>query len=228
MGKEEEAFQINTSEVEENLTLYVHNAIRILEYVTKTLAENGFANERKHKTVDLMRASMDFIDTFPSASAAKRKPAPGPAEEPALKDYSSSEIDLNMVYEYFGEEHWLNRMSIMQIMQHRYMSMDDPIFGVVSFNEQISPESLIEKTALLVVCFYAMSTESRFQEHRDNSGNHPKQALIHKETTEIAPRFQEFRLSDKHIELDEQTLKALRDKKLKMKQLQINQAITNS
>jgi len=214
--------------VEANLTLYVNNAIRILEYITRTLAENGFTNERKLKTVDLMRASMDSIDTFPSASAARRRTSPPPPGDPALRDLPGSEIDLNMVYEYFGEDHWLNHSSIMQVMQHRFMSMDDPIFGVVSFNEQISPETLIEKVSLLVVCFYALSTESRFQEHRDNSSNQPKQALIHKETTEIAPRFQEFRLAEKHIELDEQALKAARDRKLKMKQLQINQSITNS
>lgn len=230
--KEDDGFEIQTSDLEENLTAYVLNAIRIMEYVFGVLAENGFSDHKKEQTISLMKASLRDTDelTNNNMNIVRIQTEEQEKMDQNQFDAVASEkkaIDLSMIFEYFGEDHWLNRSSIIQILQHRFLSMDDPIFSTTSFNEQISPEVIIEKISLLVVCFYGMSTEKRFAEHRE-ANSQEKQSLIHKETSEITPRFQNFNLSSKNINMDAQMFKESQTKKLKMKQMQINQKITDS
>ena len=211
-------------ETENNLSQYVQNAGGILRYVLETLRENGFEQGDKQKTVELIRVALGYQDThkyFRSAQMGMEE------REAKVRDFSQTDIDLNLIFEYFSDEHYLMRTSIIQLMQHRFMSMDDPLFTPTSFNEQISPEVLIEKVTFLVVCLYAMSTENRFIENKDQQAQ-SRESVVHKETSEITLRFQNFDLAAKTLDLSEEELRRMQRTKLLRRQQQVNQRVTRS
>jgi hypothetical protein len=219
--EEEEA-----SNIEENLNIYVMNACRILQFILDTLKENGIENQDRQRVIELMKTVL----TDPTTEVTKWV-APGidvsKGNEETNKEHLVSSIDLSLIYEYFNEDHWLKSTSIIHFLQLRFLSIDDPLFAPTSFREQISPEVLLEKVSYLSVCLYAMSTETRYIDNKDQT-QQKKVAVIHKETTEITPRFQNFNLSEKKIDLGVEEFRSTRMGKLKLKEKQVNKEVTES
>lgn len=212
--------------IEESLNIYVINAANILRYIIETLKEHGFENSERQKVIDLMKAmangyTEEIENWFKPSVDHMRGEKDGEFRE------SGNTIDLSLLFEYLGEENYLLHTSIIHFLQHRFLSIDDPLFSPTSFNEQISPEVLLEKIAYLVVCLYALSTESRYM-HSSSVSEEKKDAIIHKETTELTPRFQNFNLLEKNIDVNEVEFRKSRMAKLRMKEKQINQEITES
>lgn len=219
--EEEEA-----SKIEDNLNRYVLNACRILQYIIDTLKENGLEKQDRQKVIKLMKTVL----TNPKIEVTKWV-APGfdtsKGDEQTNKEHLISSIDLNLVYECFSDDHWLKSTSIIHFLQLRFLSIDDPLFSPTSFREQISPEVMLEKIAYLSVCLYAMSTELRYLDNLE-AKQQKKEAIIHKETTEITPRFQNFNLSEKRIDQGEEEFRSTRMSKLRLKEKQVNKEITDS
>jgi hypothetical protein len=219
--EEEEA-----SNIEENLNNYVLNACRILQYIIDTLKENGLEKQDRQKVIELMKTVL----INPTAEF-KKWVTPGfdttKGDEESDKEHLISNIDLNQIYEYFNDDNWLKSISIIHFLQLRFLSIDDPLFAPTSFREQISPEVLLEKIAYLSVCLYAMSTETRYIDNLE-AKQQKKETIIHKETTEITPRFQNFNLSEKKIDQNEEEFRYTRMSKLRLKEKQVNREITES
>lgn len=225
--KEEQDFEeVEQSHIEDSLNNYVINAANILRYIIETLKDHGFENQERQRVIDLMKAmangfTEDIENWFKPSLDHLRSEREGKPQQ------SESTIDLNLLFEYFSEDHWLLHTSIIHFLQHRFLSIDDPLFSPTSFNEQISPEVLLEKIAYLVVSLYALSTESRYI-HNSAVAEQKKDAIIHKETTELTPRFQNFNLSEKKLDINEEEFRQSRMAKLRLKERQINQEITES
>lgn len=148
---------------------------------------------------------------------------PGSSVQP-----ESSQIDMGMIFEYLSEEHWLMDSNVIDILRHRYLSMDDPLFNTPLFNEQISPEAIVEKVALLVVCLYAMSTETRWAETKKNSTSQKENPIVYRETAEIVARFRDFDLGSKNLDLNNEEHRSSQKQKLLKKQQEVNQKVTDS
>jgi hypothetical protein len=196
----------------------------MLKYIVDTLRENGYDLPDKSKTVDLIRSTLGgaeagskYFRGSPATDAANRK-----------EDFGPNQIDLNYIFECFSDEHWLMRTSIFALMNHTFLSMDHPLFSPVSFREQISPDVILEKITYLVVCLYAMSTENRFLENKDDTKQSKESPVVHKETALIAPRFQNFDLSSKMKDVSEEEMRRNQRNKLLRKQMQVNQKVTRS
>ena len=80
---------------------------------------------------------------------------------------------------------------------------------------------------VLIVTLYAMSTETRFIEC-DGNIPPPKQHANHKEATEIVPRFQNFDLKSRKVDLTDDEKRTLQKSKLQKKQDSMNQTVTKS
>lgn len=236
-----------TEALQENFNRYVMNTRFILSYVLEVLKENGFEDTEGRKKVEIMSIALE--DDIGSA-ANKYFRQPGQKEpasqnntqtrflqsrggqEPMSTEASETKmlqerIDLSLIFEYFSDDHWLLGTSIIELLRHKYLDMNDPVFAPTSFNEQISPEALLEKITVLVVTLYAMSTETRFIECNGNIPP-PKQHANHKEAAEIVPRFQNFDLKNRKVDFTEAESRLLQRAKLLKKQEAMNQAVTKS
>ena len=78
------------------------------------------------------------------------------------------DIDLGYIYESYYPAHWMMHSTILSIAQLSFLTPDDLFFVQTSVQEEVCPEITVEKLGLLSICFYAISTEYRFLERKDD------------------------------------------------------------
>jgi hypothetical protein len=178
---------------------YLDNLVLIMERVLARVAELGLDRKDKEQTVNLMRKLVNQTKQRQRRSkVGDAVPGDGPSVSQITCAGSPTEIDLKLMFEGFFEEHWLMTSTILSVAQLQFLTPDDIFFSVTDINEEVSPEVTLEKLSLLAVCFYAISTEYRFKEKIDEiKEKADKKALVQKETTIIAPRFQAFDINKK-------------------------------
>lgn len=176
----------------------------IMEKVLVRITELGLERRDKEQTVNLMRKLVNQT----KQRQRRFKPAEGGGPEGVQGGQQDSsqiatEIDMKYIFDSFFEEHWLMSSTILSVAQLQFLTPDDIFFSLTDINEEVSPEVTIEKLSLLAVIFYAISTEYRFKEKIDElKEKADKKALVQKENTIIAPRFIDFDIKKKLIDVE--------------------------
>lgn len=81
---------------------------------------------------------------------------------------NKDDIDLGYIYESYYPAHWMMHSTILSIAQLSFLTPDDLFFVQTSVQEEVCPEITVEKLGLLAICFYAISTEYRFLERKED------------------------------------------------------------
>jgi hypothetical protein len=75
-----------------------------------------------------------------------------------------NKINIEKIYETYYPGHYLSNSTILTIAQLQFLTPDSIIFANTTVEEEVCPEIILEKIGLLIICFYAISTEHRFKE----------------------------------------------------------------
>jgi hypothetical protein len=76
----------------------------------------------------------------------------------------AGKIDMKKIYENYHPTNYLSISTILNIAQVQFLTPDSNFFVCTSIEEEVCAEIILEKICLLIICFYAISTEHRFKE----------------------------------------------------------------
>lgn len=138
--------------------LYLNSALATIRTVIERVKDLDRVKVSKKQTISVMRRL--------AASGQNQDPSGQRNSISYKENFNSDEQkpNLQFLYDSYFSEHWLMAATILNIAQLQFLTAEDSLFIQTVTQEEICPEIIIEKVSLLVVCFYAISTEYRFKE----------------------------------------------------------------